>query len=185
MPDHRGKQKRAQKQKKKREGARKARAGRVSNIAQRYAEAQARGGGAGPPTDLTEDCGYDPNHAPDVAAWLDLDEKEQMERVAKYHELAAKSGDQPPNVQRHVGMHVLVEQQIAHDVPASARRAMARLRRDGMTRHDAVHALGFVLTEHMRKAMESQTPVDEAAYGRELEQLTVARWLKMARAILG
>lgn len=184
MPSHRGKQKRAQKQKKKRTAAQKARASRVSNVAERYQQAQAKAGLSAPAKDLTPVCGYDANHGPESSAWLALDEEEQMERVGKYHELSAKPGDKPPSMQRHVGMHVLVEQQIARAEPAAAPKALARLMRDGMSRHDAVHAIGFILTEHMKKAMDSRTPVDESAYGAELDQLTLKSWLKMARSIL-
>ena len=107
-----------------------------------------------------------------------------MQRVQKYHELSSKPGDEPPNLQRHVGMHVLVEQQVARDEPPEAAQALARLRRDGMNRHDAVHAIGFILTEHMKRAMESRMPVDESAYGRELSQLTLKSWLQTAQSIL-
>ena len=107
-----------------------------------------------------------------------------MQRVGKYHELTAKPGDKPPNMQRHVGMHVLVEQQIARNQPPEVTQALGRLRRDGMRRHDAVHAIGFILTEHMKQAMEARTPVDESAYGRELSKLTLKSWLQMAKSIL-
>ncbi|HHH28552.1 MAG TPA: DUF1841 family protein [Polyangiaceae bacterium] len=184
MPSHRGKQKRAQKQKRKRAAAQKARSSRVDDITRRYLEAQKKAGLGGPKEDLTSVCGYDAEVGPDGPGWLALDEEEQMARVAKYHERIQKPGEEPPNVQRHVGMHVLVEQQIARNQPPEAAQALARLRRDGMSRHDAVHAIGFILTEHMKRAMESRTPVDESAYGRELSQLTLKSWLQLARSIL-
>ena len=184
MPSHRGKQKRAQKQKKKRAAAQKARSSRVDDITRSYLEAQKKAGRAGPKEDLTGVCGYDADVGPDGPGWLALDDEEQMQRVQKYHELTSKPGDEPPNLQRHVGMHVLVEQQVARDEPPEAAQALARLRRDGMNRHDAVHAIGFILTEHMKRAMESRTPVDESAYGRELSQLTLKSWLQTAQSIL-
>jgi len=185
VPSHRGKQKRAQKQKKKRAAAQKARSSRNDDITRRYLEAQQKAALAGPKEDLTGVCGYDADVGPDAAAWLALEEEQQMERVTKYHELVAKRGDEPPNLQRHVGMHVLVEQQIAGNHPPEAAQALTRLCRDGMRRHDAIHAIGFILTEHMKQAMETRTPVDESAYGRELSQLTLKRWLQTAKSVLG
>lgn len=155
----------------------------MDDITRRYLEAQQKAG-RGPKEDLTGVCGYDADVGPDGPGWLALEEKEQMERVQKYHELSAKPGDEPPNPQRHVGMHVLVEQQVARSQPPEAAQALARLRRDGMNRHDAIHAIGFILTEHMKQAMESRTPVDESAYGRELSQLTLKSWLQTAKSIL-
>ena len=184
MPSNPGKQKRAQKQKKKRAERQKARSGRVADVTQRYLAAQQRLGAQAPKKDMTEICGYDADAGP-AEGWLTVPEEEQMERVSKYHELTTKPGQKPPNVRRHVGMHVLVEQQLASGVPQEATKALARLRKDGMSRHDAVHAIGFILTEHMQRAMETQQPVDEAAYARELSGLTLAKWVEMARSILG
>ena len=170
MPRDPGKQKRANKHKKRRDERRKARAQRSEKplpVA------------SGAHEDLTAVCGYDADAAP-VSEWRALGEQERMDRVTRYHEVVLPPGKRPPSLPRHVGMHVLVENQLAEDAPPQARQALARLMRDGLSRHDAVHAIGWLLTETLKRAVAKQQPVDERAYALELEQLSRASWLARA-----
>jgi len=172
MATNRGKQKRAQKQKKRREVRRKQRAERrpSTRTANDVLEAEGQ-------RDLQALCGYDADVAPDAKPWLNLDEQERIARVSRYHEAALKPGARPPAMARHAGMHVIVENQLAEGSPPQVCAAVARLMGQGMGRHDALHAVGWVLTEHMRSAMERRTPVDEEAYVVELEALSLESWL--------
>jgi hypothetical protein len=126
------------------------------------------------------ELGYDA--AVDVAteAWRDLSEQERLSRVARFHNETLTPAQMPPSMQRHAAMHVIVETQLAEDQPAEARVALRRLMAEGMSRHEAVHALGWLSTEHMRRALEAQRPVDLAAYAADLSTLTVRSWLRMA-----
>jgi hypothetical protein len=126
------------------------------------------------------ELGYDPNIEVDVAAWKGLEERERLSRVAKYHNATLKKAHMPPSMQRHAAMHVIVESQIADAAPAEAKSALERLRGEGMSRHNAVHAIGWLATEHMRRAMAKQRPVDDKAYAKDLTTLTGHNWLKMA-----
>jgi hypothetical protein len=167
MPKSHGKEKRAAKQKKRRQVRQKARAERVRSF--RVPEG----------ADLLASCGYDAEQSlPE--GWLALPEQERLDRVARYHERALDPKRLPPSMQRHSGMHVGVENQLASGQPPQVGDALARLMRDGMSRHDAVHALGWVMTEHMRRAVEARRAVDNDAYLRDLEELTLPRWLEMA-----
>lgn len=132
------------------------------------------------PEELAAELGYDPNVELDGAAWNALEERERLSRVAKYHNATLKRAQMPPSMQRHAAMHVIVESQLADAAPPEARDALARLRREGMSRHDAIHAIGWLATEHMRRAMAKQRPVDDKAYANDLAALTVRSWLKMA-----
>lgn len=112
--------------------------------------------------------------------WRSLDERQRIDRAARYHREALASERQPPSLQRHAAMHVMVENQLALHDPPAVRGALARLVSEGTSRHDALHAIGWVLTTHMSRALEARKPVDVAAYVRELDELTVARWLERA-----
>lgn len=141
------------------------------------ASRQPAGGG---PRDLFARCGYDANRALDAAEWMALDEQERLDRVGRYHVMALDPKRLPPSMPRHAGMHVGVENQIATSQPPQVTDAVGRLVMGGMSRHDALHAVGWVMTEHMRKAVEQRKPVDNDAYLRDLEQLSAERWLEMA-----
>ena len=71
---------------------------------------------------------YDPDHTPDPAAWLALDESERIGRIAAYH---AAAGITPPNAQLHAAMHAVVENQIAEEM-ATVRETVARLCAEGL-----------------------------------------------------
>jgi hypothetical protein len=168
MPRDPGKQKRAQKQKKRRDARKKVRAERQET---RRAPAGA---------DLVASCGYDAAVAPVPRDWQMLAEQARLDAVTRYHDVALASGERPPSMARHAGMHVIVENQIADRAPEQVRHAMSRLMGEGMSRHDAIHAIGWVLAAHMRRAMAERVPVDEAKYAADVGQLTLARWLSDA-----
>ena len=88
---------------------------------------------------------YDPDIAPDPKSWLELSETERLLLVGDYHE---QSEEELPNAQIHAAIHVVVENQLA-EAYAPAVEALARLRREGLNRHDAVHAIGSVLAEQI------------------------------------
>ncbi len=171
MPRDPGKQRRANKHKKRREQRRNARAERTRMPLPAPPRAD----------DLTPVCGYDARVAPDPLAWRALGEQERLDRVTRFHELVLAPGKRPPSMARHAGMHVLVENQLADDAPPAARRALERLMRDDLSRHDAVHAIGWLLTETLKQALAEQRPVDERAYAEALEQLSPESWLRAAR----
>jgi len=124
--------------------------------------------------------GYDANRTAGGGDWLALDEQERLERVAAYHAVALPPDRQPPSMTRHAAVHAIVETQLATEDPREVPRALARLRAEGLSRHDALHAIGWVLTGHMSHALEVREPVDVGAYGRDLDELTVKRWLERA-----
>ena len=74
--------------------------------------------------------------------------------------------------------HVIVENQIAlaDETPVAA--VMARLMREGLDRHDAIHAIGSVLMGTFHGAPEDGGEADPTqAYCQGLMQLTAERWL--------
>jgi len=119
---------------------------------------------------------YDPEVAPDPTAWLALDEQERI-LLAEAHHRAARI--KLPNVRVHAVFHAIVENQIADGLEPIV-RAMARLVNEGLSRHDAVHAIGSVCAEHFFEAMKSKDPDDSSAaqarYSAAVERLTAKSW---------
>ena len=121
---------------------------------------------------------YNPECPPEPASWLELDEQERIVLVETYHRGARIK---LPNVTAHALLHVIVENQIALNLDPVV-RAMHRLRKEGLTRHDAVHAIGSVVAEHLFDILKTSQNDDSAAsqarYYAAVERLTAASWRK-------
>lgn len=119
---------------------------------------------------------YDPEVAPDPEDWVALDEGERILLVEWYHRDARI--DIPKAARTlHASMHVVVENQLAeNDEPVV--RALARLMKEGLSRHDAVHAIGSVVAEEIYDALKlKDTPESlRARYYAAVERLTAATW---------
>ena len=120
---------------------------------------------------------YNPDATPDPEQWLALDEGERIHLVESYHRDARV--DLPTAARPlHASIHVVVENQLAlNDEPVV--RALARLRKEGLSRHDAVHAIGSVLGEHIYDLLKQKTDppqTSRARYYAAIERLTVATW---------
>jgi maltooligosyltrehalose synthase len=121
---------------------------------------------------------YDPEVAPDPQWWLALDEQERSRLVDAHHRAA---GIELPNATLHAAFHVIVENQVAGDLD-SVVRAMARLQREGLTRHDALHAIGSVVAELLYELLPSKDGAAAnavpARYDASVEGLTAESWRK-------
>jgi hypothetical protein len=123
---------------------------------------------------------YDPERPPAANAWLALSEDKRLALVAAYHR---RVGIRPPNPRLHAVLHTIVENQIAEHV-VEAERALERLMAQGLDRHDAVHAIGWVLIEQFIDAREATPPrVDLGTHDRaRLQTLTAQEWLFSAQS---
>jgi len=119
---------------------------------------------------------YDPEITPDPAQWLELDEQFRIDLAQKHHRAARLK---LPNVTLHAALHVVVENQIAEGLPCTV-RAMARLLKGGLSRHDAVHAVASVVATHLFTALKepdaSFAAVVQQHYIAAVERLTVESW---------
>jgi hypothetical protein len=119
---------------------------------------------------------YDPSLAPpDPDEWLELDEQERIFVVERYHRRARI---ELPNITLHATIHVAVENQLAsNDEPVV--RALARVMKQGLSRHDAIHAIGSVLAAYIYNALKlTGTPETlRAEYYAAIERLTAEEWL--------
>jgi len=118
---------------------------------------------------------YDPLHAPDPAEWLETDEDERIILVRDYHRRAKVK---LPNARVHATIHVVVESQIVLGDELPVRRTVARLQAEGLDRHEAIHAVGLVLAEHMYDLMTTgpQKTDPNEFYSASLEKLTAEDW---------
>ena len=123
---------------------------------------------------------YDPLEAPDAEEWLALDEQERIDLVLNYHR---KARIRLPNAKVHAIVHAMVETQIALEDETPARRTAQRLMDEGLDRHEAIHAIGWVLIEFMSDLMdEPESRVEpNAPYFAALERLTVESWRRAAQ----
>ena len=120
---------------------------------------------------------YDPLKAPAPQQWLGLDESERLALVERYH---LRAGVRLPNATLHATFHVMVENQAALGDQTPVRRTLARLMREGVDRHEAIHAVAAALNAHMSDLLHSASPPPDpsAAYFAALERLTVESWRK-------
>lgn len=120
---------------------------------------------------------YNPEVAPDSVEWLELDESERLYFIEQYHREARVP--LPKNARRmHAVIHTIVENQLALEDQEVVRSTLLRLMQDGLTRHEAIHAIGSVLAEHMHNVLqkESVPPEGHAPYYAALQQLTAEKW---------
>lgn len=116
---------------------------------------------------------YDPEDAPDPQEWLALDEGERALLVENYHRDARV--ELPKRARSmHAMIHTVVENQLALDDQAIVRGTLERLMKDGLARHEAVHAIGSVLIEYVYDLLHEKMPSSDghAPYYAALEQLT-------------
>lgn len=121
---------------------------------------------------------YDPEIQPDSTAWLALSEQERIDLVEEYHR---KARIELPNIRVHAVFHAIIENQIAEGLE-SVIRAMARVAKEGLSRHDAIHAISAVCAEHLFDIMKSNdqegTDKTHARYDAAVERLTAKSWRK-------
>jgi len=73
-------------------------------------------------------------------------------------------------------MHVIVENQLAMAI-APVPATVARLVRQGLSRHDAIHAIGAVLSGGMFEIMKGNAKTwNPQHYGKRLKKPTAKRW---------
>lgn len=119
---------------------------------------------------------YDPEIPPDPIEWLALDEGKRLLIIEGFHHAARV---EIPSAKAHAVMHLIVESQIAGGLESTT-RAMRRLRAEGLSRHDALHAIGTVVSEHIFEAINANEPESaksaDIIYNAAVERLTAKEW---------
>jgi hypothetical protein len=111
---------------------------------------------------------YNPSKTPNRREWLALDEGERLHLTREFHR---SHGEFSGLLDSHAAIHAAVETQIAMDTP-NVTAALGRLQKQGLNRHDSVHAIGSILAEHMHELLTSDQPATEDANDRYYEKLS-------------
>jgi len=120
---------------------------------------------------------YNPAYAPDPEKWQALDEDERIALIQRFHE--QHDEDIPKEaVPLHAAIHAVVENQLAMRIgPVAA--TVERLTRQGLDRHEAIHAVGAILAEEMHALMSDDAQsMSQDRYHKRLGKLTAKRWMK-------
>ncbi len=119
---------------------------------------------------------YNPLRHQNAEEWLALDEYERIRLVKEYHENYDDVADDALEV--HAVIHVIVENQLALEVefvPAT----IAKLTRQGLDRHEAIHAVGAIITDNIFDLLKGNIEeISPKRHRRKLERLTAKRWRK-------
>lgn len=75
----------------------------------------------------------------------------------------------------HATIHVVIENQAAFGDELPVRRTIERLMSEGLDRHDAVHAVGSVLTAHITNTIKAGAANPEA-YDEAVDRQTAELW---------
>jgi hypothetical protein len=118
---------------------------------------------------------YDPEVDQQAEEWLATDETERLAAVEAYHR---RQRIRLPSPTLHATIHTVVENQLALGEEVVV-ETLARLRSEGLTRHDAVHAIGMVLAEQIYGALKGQSGAESnlnKPYLDRLKRLTATQW---------
>src|SRR5215471_6551296 len=118
---------------------------------------------------------YDPLKPPDPQEWLSLDEQERISLIEQFHRRARI---RLPNAAIHAIMHAIVENQIAMGDELTVKRKLEQLMGEGLDRHEAIHAIGWILSKQMFRALKSDGKSSDwfKSYIAALEDLTAENW---------
>jgi hypothetical protein len=124
-----------------------------------------------------EQIAYHADETPDPVAWLALDEDMRRLAVEFFHhaETPHATAESP---RLHAITHLIVENQIAADHP-EVNSALKRLIHEGLSRHDALHAIGTVALAQLWQVTQEGREPDHAAYAATVDALTKDDWLAL------
>ena len=121
---------------------------------------------------------YDPSASLDPEQWDLLDEDEKLALVQQYHE---RYDSDLPDLALHSLVHTIIENQIALGDESPVAATLATLEREGLDRHDAIHAIASVLVNHLHEILSaSDTQVINEQYFEALTELTAESWSSQA-----
>ena len=118
---------------------------------------------------------YDPEVDRQADEWLATGEAERIAAVEACHR---RRRIRLPRPTLHATIHTVVENQLALGEQVVI-EALARLRSEGLTRHEAVHAIGMVLAEQIYDVLMDQGAVTSdpnTPYLARGRQLTAEQW---------
>lgn len=123
---------------------------------------------------------YDPEKDLQAEKWLAMGEVKRVAAVETYHR---RQRIRLPRETLHATIHTVVENQVALGEGAVV-ETLARLRSEGLTRHEAVHAIGTVLAEQIFRALKRDSGAQSDLSGSYLDRvrrLTADEWRRSGK----
>ncbi len=117
---------------------------------------------------------YKASIAPNPEVWLSLDEQLRIDLVVDFVNKNENNIEEAAK-RIHASIHVIVENQLALKSEPTP-KTYSRLRRQGLSRHEAIHAIGAVISEDMFEVMKGNKDQAFEKYKGHLEKLTAKRW---------
>ncbi len=105
---------------------------------------------------------------------------EILKQHPKYFDIWEQASTLPPeeevlrdgaNPFAHVAIHQIVENQIANHDPPETAETLEALMQAGYTRHEAIHAIGRIVSDEIFEILRDNRPFDEAGYLEALRDL--------------
>ncbi len=119
---------------------------------------------------------YNASNEPDSQAWIELSEDDRIVLIENYVQ-KYESNIKEEAILLHSSIHMVVENQIAENYEAT-KEAYSRLIRQGLSRHETIHAIGAVVSEDIYDRLKKKTEFNHVAYKNRLRKLTAKRWEK-------
>lgn len=98
--------------------------------------------------------------------------------VVKEHAKNPHPGLEREHLRAHLLIHEMVEKQLAENDPPEVGRVLHRMLANGLSRHEAVHAIGVVVAREALAMLKQGRELDKQVYVRELQSLTVEKYRK-------
>lgn len=118
---------------------------------------------------------YNPKQTPNSKTWNATDEIDRLIAIERSHK------KNMPRLRLHSAIHMVVENQAALGDETPVQETVDRLQREGLNRHDAVHAVGSVLAEHLHEITTGGTNNDvNETYFSRIKELTAKTWRAQA-----
>jgi len=117
---------------------------------------------------------YKASIAQNPEVWLSLDEQLRLELVVDFVNKNENNIEEPAK-RIHTSIHVIVENQLALESEPTP-KTYSRLRKQGLSRHEAIHAIGAVISEDLFEIMRGNKDQAFEKYIGRLEKLTAKRW---------
>lgn len=103
-------------------------------------------------------------------------EQQLMAAVLAEHERHPHPGVEGARMKLHLSLHVVAETQIRRRNPPVVAETLERLMREGLDRHEAIHAIGTVIAEEVMQVVGGKQRYDEIVYAEKLRELSAAAW---------
>ena len=115
---------------------------------------------------------YNPSIPPKSDVWLELDEQNRLDLINDFVENYEQDIEKEAR-DIHAAIHMIIENQLALRVELTT-ETYNRLKRQGLDRHQTIHAIGAVIFEVMNGNKENLFEGQKL----RLKKLTAKRWKK-------